>query len=106
MGIQIKTSVKVGKDISLSQLKEENDAILITTGSKNATRLATPRIDLQGVIDGYQFLENVFIDGIDNYLKITAQKYYLGKDDVVIGGGDTALDCARTALRLTQGIPP
>jgi glutamate synthase (NADPH) small chain len=52
MGIQIKTSTKVGRDISLSQLKEENDAILITTGSKNVTKLATPGIDLQGVIDG------------------------------------------------------
>jgi NADPH-dependent glutamate synthase beta subunit-like oxidoreductase len=45
MGIQIKTSTKVGRDISLSQLKEENDAILITTGSKNVTKLATPGID-------------------------------------------------------------
>jgi glutamate synthase (NADPH) small chain len=36
-------------------------------------------------------------------LKNTPQKYHLGKDVVVIGGGDTALDCARTALRLTQG---
>ena len=103
MGIEIKTSIKIGRDISLSQLKEENNAILITTGSKDTNKLDTPGIELKGVIDGYQFLENVFRDGIDNYLRKTPQKYHLGKDVIVVGGGDTALDCARTALRLTQG---
>ena len=58
---------------------------------------------MKGVIDGYQFLEDVFRDGIDNYLRKTPQKYHLGIDVIVVGGGDTALGCARTALRLTQG---
>ncbi len=58
---------------------------------------------MNGVFDGYQFLEDVFIDGVDSYLKNNPQKYQLGKQVIVIGGGDTALDCARTALRLTQG---
>jgi glutamate synthase (NADPH/NADH) small chain len=101
MGVEIKTDIIVGKDISLSQLLDENDAVLITTGSKDAQRLDVPGSDLQGVINGYEFLENVFVNGVDSYLK--NQKYKLGKDIVVVGGGDTALDCARTALRLTNG---
>jgi NADPH-dependent glutamate synthase beta subunit-like oxidoreductase len=46
MGVKIKTSVKIGKDISLSQLKDIRNAILITTGSKDVNKLDTPGIDL------------------------------------------------------------
>lgn len=103
LGVDIKTSIKVGKDITLSQLKDGNNAILIATGSKDAVKLDTPGIDLSGIYDGYQFLESVFVDGVDNYVKNNQNKYELGKEVIVIGGGDTALDCARTALRLTKG---
>ncbi|MER5174196.1 MAG: FAD-dependent oxidoreductase [Candidatus Nitrosocosmicus sp.] len=103
MGVKIKTSVKIGKDISLSQLKDISNAILITTGSKDVNRLDTPGIDLNGIYNGYQFLEKVFSNGVDEYIKDDKNKYNLGKEVLVIGGGDTALDCARTALRLTQG---
>ena len=106
MGIEVKTNVKVGKDIMLSQLIDNgNDAILIATGSKDAVKLDTPGIDLTGVYDGYQFLESVYVSGVDNYVnnKSNTNKYDLGKEVIVIGGGDTALDCARTALRLTKG---
>jgi NADPH-dependent glutamate synthase beta subunit-like oxidoreductase len=101
MGVEIKTNVMIGKDIPLSQLLDENDAILITTGPKDPQRLDVAGVNLQGVIDGYEFLENVFVNGVNNYLK--NPKYGLGNDIIVVGGGDTALDCARTALRLTQG---
>ena len=101
MGVEIKTNIMIGKDICLSQLLDENDAILITTGPKDAQRLDIPGSDLQGVINGYEFLENVFVNGVNSYLK--NPKYDLGNDIIVVGGGDSALDCARTALRLTQG---
>jgi glutamate synthase (NADPH) small chain len=104
MGVEIKRGVKVGKDITLSQLVDGNDAILIATGSRDTVKLDTPGIDLKGIYDGYQFLETVFGNGIDNYRKNNnSNKYDLGKEVIVIGGGDTALDCARTALRLTKG---
>jgi glutamate synthase (NADPH/NADH) small chain len=101
MGVEIKTNIMIGKDICMSQLLDENDAILITTGSKDPQRLDVPGSDLHGVINGYEFLENVFVNGVNNYLK--NPKYDLGNDIIVVGGGDTALDCARTALRLSQG---
>ena len=70
MGIEVKTNVKVGKDIMLSQLIDNgNDAILIATGSKDAVKLDTPGIDLTGVYDGYQFLESVYVSGVNNYVK-------------------------------------
>jgi glutamate synthase (NADPH/NADH) small chain len=101
MDIEIKTGVMIGKDISLSQLLDEKDAILITTGSKDTQRLDIPGSDLQGVINGYEFLESVFVNGVNSYLE--NPKYDLGNDIIVVGGGDSALDCARTALRLTGG---
>jgi glutamate synthase (NADPH/NADH) small chain len=101
MGVEIKTDIMIGRDISLFQLLDENDAILITTGSKDPQKLNVPGSNLQGIINGYEFLENVFVNGVDSYLK--SPKYDLGNDIIVVGGGDTALDCARTALRLNQG---
>lgn len=103
MGVNIKTDIKVGKDITLSQLQDGNDAILIATGSKDTLKLDTPGIDFEGIYDGYQFLEGVFVNGVEEYKKNNPDKYELGSDVIVIGGGDTALDCARTALRLTKG---
>jgi glutamate synthase (NADPH/NADH) small chain len=102
MGIEINTDVNVGKDITISQLRDGNDAILIATGSKDPLKLDTPGIDLKGIFDGYQFLESVFLNGVEKYMK-NPNKFDLGKEIIVIGGGDTALDCARTALRLTNG---
>ena len=103
MGVNIKTDIKVGKDIALSQLQDGNDAILIATGSKDTLKLDTPGIDLDGIYDGYEFLESVFVNGVEDYIKNNSNKYDLGKEVIVIGGGDTALDCARTVLRLTKG---
>lgn len=101
LGVQINTSTMVGKDVTLSQLLDENDAILITTGSKDARNLDTPGSDLKGVLSGYDFLQSVYGQGVGSYLK--HPKYELGTEIIVIGGGDTSLDCARTALRLTGG---
>ena len=56
---------------------------------------------MKGIYAGYTFLEDVYVDGVDNYL--AHPTYNLGKEVLVIGGGDDALDAARTALRLTGG---
>jgi glutamate synthase (NADPH/NADH) small chain len=101
-GVEIKTGLKVGRDITLTQmLSDGSDAILITTGPKDVTKLDIPGIDLKGVYAGYTFLEDVYVNGINEYLKHPT--YDLGKEILVVGGGDSALDAARTALRLTGG---
>jgi NADPH-dependent glutamate synthase beta subunit-like oxidoreductase len=101
-GVEIKTNVKVGKDIMLNEiLSQSADAVLITTGPKDVKKLDTPGVELKGVLDGYNFLEQVFVNGLDEYLK--NPKFDLGKDILVIGAGDTALDDARVAKRLSGG---
>ena len=85
IGVEIKTDVKVGKDVTLSQLMNENDAILIATGSKDTVKLDTPGIDLKGIYDGYQFLKDVFGNGINDYMnannRSNSKNYYdLGKE--------------------------
>lgn len=102
MGVEIKTGVTVGKDVTLRQLLGEGaDAVLVTTGPKDVVNLKTPGIDLKGIYDGYAFLQDVFVNGVESYRK--NPKYDLGDKVVVIGGGDSSLDCARTALRLANG---
>src|SRR5207244_11160617 len=80
---------------------KDNDGKQITTGRKDKVNLDNPGSDLKGVLSGYDFLASVYMEGVDNYLK--NPKYDLGSEIVVIGGGDTSLDCARTALRLAKG---
>lgn len=101
MGVEVKTGIKVGKDVRLDELRSDNDAVLIATGAKDVSKSDTPGSDLKGVYDGYEFLEDVFARGVGTYLK--SPTYDLGKRVLVIGGGNSALDCARTALRLTRG---
>lgn len=101
MGIELLTGIKVGSDVSLDDLRSEYDAVLIATGAKDVSKFETPGSDLKGVYDGYRLLEDVFVSGVGSYLE--HPKYELGERVLVIGGGDSALDCARTALRLTRG---
>lgn len=101
LGVEAKTGIRVGKDVTLTQLLSEVDAVLITTGPKDPVRLDTPGIDSKGVYDCYAFLEAVYGNGVDAYLKNPT--YELGRTILVIGGGDSALDGARTAKRLTGG---
>lgn len=101
-GVEIKTGIKVGRDVKLTELLSDgSNAVLITTGSKDVVKLDTPGVELRGVYDGYGFLQAVYGNGVGNYLK--KPSYDLGKEILVIGGGDSALDVARTARRLTKG---
>ena len=101
MGVEVKTGVRVGSSPSLSDLRSDYDAVVIATGAKDVSKFDTPGSDLKGVYDGYKLLEDVFVNGVASYMK--RPSYELGREVLVIGGGDSALDCARTALRLTGG---
>ncbi|MDG6904588.1 MAG: FAD-dependent oxidoreductase [Nitrososphaerota archaeon] len=102
MGVETKTGVRVGRDLKLTELLSEgSSAVLITTGSKDVVKLNTSGINLSGVFDGYEFLMSVYGNGVENYQ--SRPNYDLGSEVLVIGGGDTALDVARTSKRLTNG---
>lgn len=97
----VRQGIKVGRDIALTALLSESDAVLVAAGSRDVRKLDTPGVATAGVRDGYGFLEEVYGDGLDAYRK--SHSGDLGKEIMVVGGGDSALDCARTALRLTGG---
>ena len=91
MGVDIHTGITFGKDITLESLKEQDfQAIFIGIGAHRPMRLAIPgETDFSGVQDCLTFL-----------LKARQEKAEVGKRVMVIGGGNAAVDCARTALRM------
>jgi len=97
-GIEFKTNAEVGVDLSVDQLEEEYDAILVCTGSTVPRDLPIPGRDLEGVYFAMDFLteqnKNVHSHTPDN-VTITAKN----KNVIVIGGGDTGSDCIGTSHR-------
>jgi heterodisulfide reductase subunit A-like polyferredoxin len=90
LGVEIKTGVQVGKEVSLASIRQESDAVFIGAGAQSGMSLDVPGGDLPGVTDGIKFLHGVNL----------GEKVQVGKNVAVIGGGNTAIDCARTAIRL------
>jgi heterodisulfide reductase subunit A-like polyferredoxin len=90
LGVEIKTGVRVGKDISLADIRGDHQAVFIGVGAQGGMKLEGEGSDLPGVTDGIQFLQAVNL----------GEKVQVGKKVAVIGGGNTAIDCARTAKRL------
>ena len=90
-GVNIILNTEVGKDIEFKYLKEAYDSIFISTGTQFPARVNIPGEDLPGVVPGVEFLKDVKLyDCVD----------LQDKNVAVIGGGNTAIDSARTALRL------
>lgn len=89
-GVTIHLNTTVGKDISFDEIRKYADAVFIATGTQIPQRVNIDGEDLPGVIHGLNFLKKVNL----------GKDVRLGKRVVVIGGGNTAIDSARTALRL------
>ncbi|MBQ9828332.1 MAG: FAD-dependent oxidoreductase [Lachnospiraceae bacterium] len=90
-GVKITCGKKIGKD-EFAALKEEYDAVMIAIGAQKVAKMRIPgEDDLEGVYHGLDFLKRVSLKG-DIDLK--------GKKVAVVGGGNTAIDSARTAVRL------
>ncbi len=90
LGVKIICNTAIGKPISLSELTEQNDAVVMAAGTLRPNLLDLPGKELDGIRHGLDFLLDVNDNG-------TTQ---IGEKVVVIGGGFTAMDCARTARRL------
>ncbi len=100
-GIKFVQNFEVGKNKSLYELKEKHDAILIATGVYKAREIDIPGQNLENIFPAMDFLTASNRKGLGDKVKLfddgtlNAQ----GKDVVVIGGGDTAMDCVRTSIR-------
>lgn len=100
-GIRIHRGVEVGTDVTLSELRERHDAIFVATGVYQSRELTVDGADKQGVVRAIDFLTASNRSGLGDEVAAHADGTLMAKDRnvVVIGGGDTAMDCVRTAIR-------
>jgi len=100
-GIVFHEGFAVGADASLAELREKHDALLISTGVYKPRAIKAPGVGAPGVVDALDYLiasnRKGFGDAVPAYDSgaLNAE----GKKVVVVGGGDTAMDCVRTAIR-------
>jgi len=100
-GIKFIQKFEVGKNSTLDQLREKHDAILIATGVYKAREIEIPGNDLKNIFPAMEFLtasnKKGLGDRVESFDNGTLNAE--GKNVVVIGGGDTAMDCVRTSVR-------
>ncbi|MFA7213444.1 MAG: FAD-dependent oxidoreductase [Candidatus Cloacimonadaceae bacterium] len=89
-GMQIHYGMALGKELNLSELSRDYDAVYLAVGAQNAVPMPVPGSELGGCYLGVDFLKS----------HAKGQTMPLGKKVAVVGGGNTAIDCARTAIRL------
>ena len=94
LGIELKMGVEVGKDIGFDDIKNSHDAIYIAIGARAGRHLPCDGADLPGVENGLDLLDNLANSNG------TSEKSLEGETVVIIGGGNVAIDIARTAVRL------
>lgn len=100
LGAEIRLNTRIGKDISVAQLERDYDYIYLATGAHKSQKMGVPGEDLKNVFGGVEFLRN-FNANEDKWFK---GKLSLGKNVAVIGGGNSAIDAARVALRLGANV--
>ena len=100
-GIKFVQNFEVGKDATLDQLREKHDAILISTGVYKAREVELPGKDLANIFPAMEFLTASNKKGLGDKVELfdNGTLNAEGKNIVVIGGGDTAMDCVRTSIR-------
>ena len=100
-GIKFVHNFEVGKDLNLKQLRDKHDAILIATGVYKAREVSVPGNDLSNIFPAMEFLTASNRKGLGDKVEMFDNGTLDAKDKnvVVIGGGDTAMDCVRTSIR-------
>ena len=90
LGVEMKNNVKIGKDITFDEIKNKYDATLVAIGAWKSSSMGVDGEDLDGVLGGIDFLRGVALHTPAD----------IGKKVAVIGGGNTAMDACRSAVRL------
>ena len=90
LGVELRTDCRIGRDVSLAQLQQDFDAVLLTVGLASSGRLNIENETLKGVLHGLDFLRELHL----------GNPATIGERVVVIGGGNSAVDAGRSALRL------
>ena len=100
-GIKFVQNFEVGKDSTIDQLREKHDAILIATGVYKAREMEIYGMHLENIFPAMEFLTASNKKGLGDKVDFfdNGKLNTKGKNVVVIGGGDTAMDCVRTAVR-------
>ena len=100
-GIKFVQNFEVGKDVTLEQLRKKHDALLIATGVYKAREIDLPGKDLGNIFPAMEFLTASNKKGLGDKVELfdNGTLNAEGKNIVVIGGGDTAMDCVRTSIR-------
>lgn len=91
LGVKFQMGITIGEDLTFQELRESYDAVLIAVGAQRGNVIPVPGNDAKGVFAAVDFLEEV---------NRTRQFPAAGRKILVVGGGDVAMDCARSALRL------
>jgi NADPH-dependent glutamate synthase beta subunit-like oxidoreductase len=89
-GAQFHYNVEIGRDITIDQLRERHDAVVVSTGCMYPVAMNVPGEELDGVIYGVDFLKKANL----------GEEQWVGDHVVIVGGGYTAMDSSRTALRI------
>ena len=93
-GVEIRTNVTVGKDVPFDELLKKYNAVFIATGAHKSMKLGIPNEDADGVLDSMEFLKAVRLK----------KEIKIGKQVGIIGGGNAAVDAARTARRMSESV--
>ncbi len=99
LGIEFRCNVTVGKDITVDELTRRHDALFIAVGTWVEAPLKVPGVNLDGIYKALDFLMRANVP-LEDLPPEKRSRPRVGRRVAIIGGGDTATDCARTAVRL------